>query len=47
MALFKIKSVISSKDQDLLEAAKSGDVEAIVKITSKKRQSTASQVFTR
>ncbi|XP_063399610.1 ankyrin repeat and SAM domain-containing protein 1A-like isoform X5 [Mytilus trossulus] len=46
MALFKIKSVISSKDQDLLEAAKSGDVEAIVKITSKKRQSTASQVFT-
>ncbi|XP_052064614.1 ankyrin repeat and sterile alpha motif domain-containing protein 1B-like isoform X3 [Mytilus californianus] len=42
----KIKGVISSKDQDLLEAAKTGNVEAIVKLTSKKRQSTASQVFT-
>lgn len=38
----KFKGVIS-KDQDLLDAAKNGNVEAIGKLTAKKRQSTASQ----
>jgi hypothetical protein len=38
----KFKGVIS-KDQDLLDAAKHGNVEAIGKLTAKKRQSTASQ----
>lgn len=42
----KFKGVIS-KDQDLLDAAKHGNVEAIGKLTAKKRQSTASQFLPR
>lgn len=42
----RLKNVIS-KDQELLEAAKTGNVEAIEKLTAKRRQSTAAQLIPR
>ena len=42
-----MKGVITNKDQDLLEAAKTGNVEAIEKLTAKRRQSTAAQLIPR
>ena len=47
MTLSRASKITDSFIEQVKTYVKSGDVEAIVKITSKKRQSTASQVFTR